>query len=193
MADFYEISVAPSTVSPVTLQEALDWCRVDGSSSDSLIVSSLVNVATEQLEKATNRYFNSRTVIGHFDSIAESSFERFAYIQLRRGPLGAVSGMTVEIGGSKVSFISYTVKDTGGFPRLLLTKGIPSVDDVAYPVEVTFTAGYSDVPEDIKTMIKQYTLFLYENRGDVIPDGKVGFPLEVKMIMKKYRIVNTYG
>jgi len=193
MADYYEISVAPTTVSPVTLQEALDWCRVDGSSSDSLIVQALLDTATERLEAATNRYFNSRTVVGHFDALAMSQYERFPYITLRRAPLGAVSGVTVETGGSKVAFTDYVVKNTAGFPRILLTGAIPTVDDVPYPIEVTFTAGYGTVPEGIKTMIKQLTLFLYENRGDVTPEGEAGLPLEVRAMLKKYRIVNTYG
>ena len=90
----------------------------------------------------------------------------------------------------------FLTKDTSSYARLLFTEALAIADEVAYPIEVEFIAGYGavvDVPEAIKTAIKQYVLFLYENRGDVAPDSKRGLPIEVETILRKYRIVNTFG
>jgi len=49
------------------------------------------------------------------------------------------------------------------------------------------------IPELIKTMVEQMVLFHYENRGDISTDARQQIPFVAKQIIKKYRIVNTYG
>ncbi len=193
--DIYAITT-PAAEKPVTLKEALDWCRVDQNSPDEGLVGALITAATEMCENYTNRVFVSRTFSGKFDAIDASNCEVYPFIELRRAPFVSLSAITLVVDGSPVAVDGVLTKDSATFARLLFTETLDSADEVAYPLVVTFVAGYGDassVPVDIKTAIKQYVLFLYENRGDVAPDGKQGMPLVVTTILHKYRIVNTFG
>lgn len=193
--DKYTITVA-ATEEPVTLNEALDFCRIDQNSPDEGLVTALIKAATLQCENYTNRVFIERTYLGEFDCQEVSKFERYPFIELRRGPFKSLTSITLEEDGSPVAVTGVLTKDTPSYARLLFTETLNTADEVAYPLQVTFVAGYGaavDVPEDIKTAIKQYVLFLYENRGDVAPDGNQGLPVVVASILHAYRIVNTFG
>jgi uncharacterized phiE125 gp8 family phage protein len=192
--DFYEIKT-PAATAPVTVTMVKDWCRIDHNQEDTLL-GVIANTATNQLELATNRNFINRTWTGKFDTICVTKFERFPFIELARSPLISVDSVKVESGGSQltISTSNYTVKNTSGYPRILFTETLPTFDEVAYPVEVEFQVGYgatsTDMPDDIRTMLKQYVLFLYENRGDVEAVGGISMPHEVRLIANRYRISN---
>ena len=193
--DFYAITVAASG-NPVTDNDALDFCRVDQNSPDEALVKALVTAATLQCENYTNRVFMERTYLGEFDALQVSQCELYPFIELRRGPFKSLTSITLEIDGSPVAVTDVLTKDTPSYARLLFTEALASSDEVAYPLQVTFKAGYGNVaavPEDIKTAIKQTVLFWYENRGDVAPDGNQGLPLVATTILHAYRIVNTFG
>lgn len=193
--DFYTIKT-PATEEPVTLNEALDFCRVDQNSPDEKLVEALVTAATEQCENYTNRVFVSRTFTGGFACLDISNQETYPFIQLRRAPLVSITSTTIEIDGSPVAVSGVKTKNTATYARLLFTESLPSSDVVAYPLQVEFVAGYgaaSDVPEDIKTAIKNLVLYLYENRSDIAPDSKAFMPLIVTSILHKYRIVNIFA
>jgi len=193
--DFYTITV-PAAEEPITLNDALDWGRVDQNSPDEKLIESLITVAVEQCENFTNRVFVERTFLGQFDCAEQSQFERHPFVELRRGPFKSLTSITLEIDGAPVAVTGVLTKNSATYARLLFSETLSTSDDVAYPLQVTFKAGYgaaSAVPEDIKTAIKQAVLFWYENRGDVAPDGKQKLPLVATMILHKYRIVNTFG
>lgn len=194
--DFYTITGAASE-EPVTLNDVLAFCRIDQNSPDESLVKLLITAAIEQCENYTNRVFVERTFLGQFDCIQTSRFERFAFIELRRGPFKSLTSITLEIDGSPVAVTGVLTKNSATYARLLFSETLSSSDDdVAYPLQVAFVAGYGAaavVPEDIKTAIKQTVLFWYENRGDVVPDGKQRLPGVATMILHKYRIVNTFG
>lgn len=195
MTDYYEITTAPATP-PLTTSEAKEFLRVDNSADDALI-EALVMAATNQGEKYTNRVFIERTITGFFSGFDFSQFERYPFITLRRAPLGVINSIKVMLNDAleDIPSADYQLKKSSGFARILFLVSI-SADDVPYPVEVGFDIGYGkpgEVPDDIKTAIKQHVLFLYENRGDVQPEGGKGIPVEVKAIYGKYRILNTYG
>ena len=193
--DFYTITVAPDG-EPVTLNDVIDWCRIDQNSPDESLVKLLITAAIEQCENYTNRVFIERTYLGQFDCLEVTKFELYPFIELRRGPFKSLTSITLEVDGSPEAVDGVLTKDSATYARLLFTEIISGADIVAYPLQVTFKAGYgaiAAVPEDIKTAIKQLVLYLYENRGDVAPDSKKFMPLEVTTILHKYRIVNTFG
>lgn len=195
MNDLYEVTVA-ATEEPVTSLNAKDFLRIDLTDDDE-IVNALITACTNQLEKYTNRVFVQRTFKGSFSLLQLSDFEEYPYVQIRRAPLVSITSVKAMVGGELVDISSdnYQLKEKNGFSRILFTESI-SCDDVPYPLEVIFVAGFgaaSAVPQDIKTAIKQYMLFLYENRGDVLPDGNINFPVVTQAIADKYRIVNTFG
>lgn len=193
--DKYTITIAAAD-DPVTLNEALVFCRVDTNSPDESLIQALIKAATLQCENYTNRVFIERTFLGEFDCLEATRFEKYPFLELRRGPFKSLTSITLEVDGSPVAVSDVLTKDTPSYARLLFTESLDTADEVAYPLQVTFVAGYGDaddVPDDIKTAIKQYVLFLYENRGDVAPDGNQGLPVVVTSILHAYRIVNTFG
>lgn len=195
MTDYYEITTPAATL-PMSLAEAKKFLRVDNSADDSLI-EGLLSAAINQGEKYTNRVFIERTITGYFSGFDLSQFERYPFITLRRSPLKTINSVKVMLNDTlqDIPAADYQLKKSSAFARILFLASI-SADDVPYPVEVGFDVGYGNpgaVPEDIKTAIKQHALFLYENRGDVQPEGGKGVPVEVKAMYSKYRILNTYG
>ena len=197
--DNYTITVV-ATEEPVSLTEALDFCRVDQNSPDEGLVEILIKAATLQCEKYTNRVFIERTFLGEFDCLQATRFETYPFIELRRGPFKSLTSITIESGGSPVAISDVLTKDTPSYARLLFTESLDIADVVAYPLQATFVAGYGEaaaVPEDIKLAIKQAVLFWYENRGDVGTDDET--PVDFKLpsvsmiILHSYRIKNTFG
>jgi len=194
MDDFYQVTTPPADL-PISLEEAKSFCKIDGSDDDN-IVKALLSAVTEQGEKFTNRCFVTRTITGSFSNAQVTRCERFPFLALRRAPLVAIASfkITVDDALTDVDSDNYQEKNTSSFARILII-GSLTFDDVPYPLQVEFTAGYGlakDVPEDIKDGLKMHLAFLYENRGDVMPEGKIPMPLEVKAIYGKYRILDTF-
>lgn len=182
--DHYEITT-PATSDPVLLSEAKAWCRITHSSEDA-VITALIKTAVTQLESYTNRTFSVRTIRGSFSSLECSRYEKGPVLTLRRSPLISLTSVTV--GGDAVDPGIYEVRQTSGFSSIVFNE-IPEYDgDDVYPIEAVFTAGYSTVPEDIKTAIKQYVCLLYSARGDcdIVPKY-------IKTIVSHHRIVNTFG
>lgn len=195
MTDYYEITTPAATL-PMSSAEVKKFMRIDTSADDALI-EAFISAATNQGEKYTNRAFIERTITGYFSGFDLSQFERYPFLTLRRAPLKAINSVKVMLNDSlqDIPVADYQLKKSTAFARILFLATI-SADDVPYPVEVGFGVGYGTpgaVPEDIKTAVKQHVLFLYENRGDVQPEGGKGMPVEVKAMYSKYRILNTYG
>lgn len=196
MADFYEIKTA-ATTDPSELEEVKSFMYVDISDDDTLI-KALFQSAVLLGEKLTGRVFVERTFTGKFSQMETSRFECYPFITLRRGPLVSVTSVKVMIDDvlTAVPSDDWQVKEDSAYARILFTNTPVNSDDVPYPLEVEFIAGYgeaTDVPEDIKIAAKQHTLFLYENRGDVVPEGKINMPIVARTLYKKYRIINTFG
>jgi uncharacterized phiE125 gp8 family phage protein len=192
MSDFYELKTPPSGF-PVDFTKTSQWCR-DIDTTDTDLVNELIEASTDSIEKATNRVFIERTYTGKFSNTCISQFELYPYIEIRRSPLNSITN--IKVNGDILDTEDYLLKESQGFSRILFLNSLDLDFELTYPIEVEFIAGYGDestVPGNIKVAIQQYVLFLYENRGDVIPTGKNQFPLVTHKIVKKNRIVNSYG
>ena len=191
--DFFELTTPPAE-EPVTFTEAQNWCR-DIDVADTDLVNELIITAREEIEKAMNRVFVQRSFTGKFSDYAFTNEEIHLFVELRRAPL--ISVTAVRVNGTALDSADYVVRVKHGFSRVLFPNINRDIDDeLAYPIEVDFTAGYgnaANVPKEFKTAIQQYVLFLYENRGDVDTDGSVSFPLVTKKIVRRNRIINSYG
>lgn len=197
IVDYYNVTTAPTTA-PITLAEAKAFCRVDVSTDDTLITA-LIDAVVEIGEKFTNRCFVTRTIEGFYSGLDSSRLETTYFLNVRRAPLITISDLEYYSDAAYTSFTDYTLRQSNGFSRILFTNGASDAvidTDAIYPWKLTFTAGYgaaSDVPQAIKQALLAHVNFLYENRGDVVADGKIGMPLETKAIYSgKYRIIDTF-
>lgn len=174
----------------ITLNEAKEFLRIRASADDTLLTS-LILAVTEWGQKYTNRQFGSRQFIGYFAGLKISRSEIYRFLTIRRSPLTEVSQVEIMQSGSYIAFTDYQEKPTSSFARLLFP-GVVNCDPVPYPIKVSFTAGYEDVPEIIKTALKTHLSFLYENRGDAEPDGKIRVPALTKNLYQPVRIIDTW-
>jgi len=197
--DFYEIETAATTY-PVTLDEARDFLKTPSivTADDTLIEDILIKAATSRVEKYCNRVFVQRTFTGKFSNLKSSDYEVYPFIELRRSPLISVSSVKTYVDESltDVDSDSYYLKESPTFARILFTETADCDDDIAYPMEVEFIAGYgaaSAVPECIKTAILMYINFMYENRGDVPAEGDREIIKQINMILDPgIRIINSF-
>lgn len=195
MTDLYKVTAAPSET-PISLAEAKDFIRVDNTDDDT-IITRMINTATRKGEKYTNRVFVDTEFSAFYDSVESSCQEVYTFVQVRRAPLFALTTIEISVSGSFTALTGTIFKETNGYGRVLFPDGLSGFDtDVAYPLKLTFTAGYgaeAAVPDQIKDALLEHVAFLYENRGDTEPESKKGIPAEVKALYSDFRILNTYG
>lgn len=195
MIDDYYTVTAASSEEPITLDEAKDWCRVS-TTDDDVLITSLITTARMFGENYCNRIFVDTTYDCFFSDLDTSNMETYSFIQLRRAPLSSITDVSVYSGGSYTTTTDYNLRQTNGYSRLIFANGISPDLYQIYPLRVQAVFGYggaADVPEEIKTAVKQHVAYLYENRGDVVSEGTLPMPLETKLIYSRhYRILNTF-
>jgi len=179
----------------VTLAEIKNWLKIEHNSDDTLLNSLRIS-CIDYAERYTNLCFITRNIILDF-SILEFKTSRYSptyYIDIIKPPVICVVLVQSIIDDiyTKVPESYYSFKNTANIGRILFYT-IPNFDvREAYPIRVYFVSGFGstsdDVPELIKTAIKEHVAFLYENRGDVISEGSLGIPLETTMNLNKYKV-----
>ena len=173
--------VAPVT-EPVTLQEAKDYARIDGSTEDTLITS-LIKMARLQCEAFMGKAIIRKTVT--IDSFT------FPYQwQLPYGPLVSANDVTkvVTIDQNNVETALQYQLNIGLFPKIAITSG-----DQSFKFRMIYTAGFTTVPEDIKLAIKMMVNTLYERREDFSDLQAIESPLGVKALLMPYKTYNWFG
>lgn len=152
---------------PVTKAEAKSWCRIDVSDDDSLI-ETLITAARIMCEQYTNISFITRTVTAVLNNSCGNIFL----------PYGPVTGTvaTVDRDGTSIS----DVKIYGNVFKFIES---PCVDYM----RVSYTAGYSTLPPNLKTAVLSQIAWMYENRGDANVAGMLS--MGSKMILKPIRRV----
>lgn len=195
--DSYRVTVPPDE-EPVTLAEAKKDAKVR-SVADDVLLAGRIAAARQLIEQFTNRRFITQTIEGSFDCLEASRYERYPFVYFRRAPLISLTSVEVDEGDGFVATTDFQLKQQGdGFPIITFT-GSPVLDREAqgYPLKIVAVVGYgaaASVPELIKTCIKMYVNFLYENRGDAMPEGDPGLPKEIKALLRPgFKIVHTFG
>ena len=190
-------TVSPSGY-PVTLAEVKLFLKVTNTAEDALITA-LITACTERLEQYTGQYFISRTVQGDFSNMFISGTESYPWIKLRRVPVIAITSVQVSVGDTFVDE-SYQLKTpTHGFARILFNDFTDTLDDVPYPLQIVFTAGYGnadDVPENIKLAIKMCINSLFRNRGDcggTCESNGSALPSVIRSLVAPYKIIEVYA
>ncbi|MGW8180403.1 MAG: head-tail connector protein [bacterium] len=172
--------VTAPTEHPLSLSDLKEHLRVDGSDSDSELVS-LLDEATNYVESMTGRRMITQTWKLVMDGFKDS-------VVLPYPPLQSVSSITYQDASDATQTLAstnYTV-DTDSEPARVAqsaTGTYPSTYDDLNAVTITFVCGYGgreDVPEELKRAIKLYAQWAYDM------DEKAEAPLD--HIIGKWRI-----
>ena len=180
----YSVQLAETApiVEPVTLAEAKEYARIDGSSEDTLITS-LIKAARLHCESFTGKSLIPKTV-------TVTSFTYPYQFQMPYGPLLSENNVTkcVTLDQNAVeTTLNYQV-NAGLYPKLFILGGAQS-----YKFKLIYTAGFTTVPEDIKLAIKMMVNTLYERREDFSDLQAIESPLGVKALLMPYKTYNWFG
>ena len=158
--------VDPSAVPPVTLDEAKEWLRVDGTDQDGTI-DTLILAATEWAEGYTRRAFVDREIETTFGSFPAINVDAY----LPKPPVGNITAITyVDSDGTAQVFdeSTVTIEKLTGLARV--NPDEPDWPQGVFSCEFVYTAGYGptggSVPEEIKTAILIATAQMFEVRVD---------------------------
>lgn len=165
------------TEEPITVSDALDFCRIEAETDDT-VVDSLIVVARRHIEGAVlNRSLLTQTWDWTLDSFpCATSTNPYGSLIVPRPPLQSITSISyVDTAGATQTFSSanYMV-DTAiepGRVNLVYGQSWPSTSCIPNAVTVRFVAGWTapaDIPEEIKQAIKVYVGTLYENRESLV-------------------------
>lgn len=163
--------VTPAASEPITLAEAKNFLRVDGSDEDALI-SALISAAREMCESYTRRILVTTTIDEYFDGFPNyKDAVSKDIIYLSRGPVQSVASVKYvdEIGSEETVDSSYYVVDTISEPaRIASTAGWFATNGIINQVIVRYTVGtdVSAIPTPLKQGMMLIISDLYDNRGD---------------------------
>lgn len=135
---------------PVTLAEAKAWIRVDTAiTADDTLITELIKVARAQCEGFLGVSLISRTVTAILNNSAGN-------IELPYGPLVSFTSLT-DVNGDAITSDDYTLQGIG-------FKWLKEPCD-EYMTAV-YTTGYTTVPLNFKTAVKEQVAWLYDSRGE---------------------------
>lgn len=166
------------TATIVTLQEAKDYLRVDYNEDDTLI-QNLIDTARIRLEQYAGVAMTARTlqVVAYVDY----------FIELPYFPINNIT---------KVEYWNQTnwveITSPGGYVVLgTTTKKVQMVSPLCSEYRFTYTCGYTDTPESMKTAILKMVGDLYEYRESSVEATKPSANLTTAYeLMKPYKRIN---
>ena len=178
---------------PVTLVEAKDYIRVDGTDEDTLITS-LIIAARECAERITRRAFITTTFILSLDKTPNTFF-----VVLPRPPLLSIvkiESFDDDDAATLFAATNYTIALQRMVGKVVLKRGVTWPTDLrrADGITIEFTAGYgaaADVPGAIKTAILRIMGELYEHREDAIISASLAsgeVPFNSERLLRKYKV-----
>lgn len=140
---------------PVSLQELKDYAKIDFDTDDTLL-QSLITVSRLFLETYTGLSFIPKRLTA----------------QLRN----ECGGIEIPYGPMQGDLDQTLITDRDGNETTIETEGLDflSIRTQTAFVQLIYGAGYTTLPEPLKTAIKAQAFFLYENRGERLSFGMAG-------------------
>lgn len=140
-------------VEPVTLSEAKDFCKIDITTDDALITA-LITAARQMCESYTAVGFVERELTAVVNNMNGD-------IYIPYGPIVDVISVTDESNNSLILGTGYTL--TGiSFKRL----ETPRFNNIT----INYIAGYSALPQVLKTAVLNQVYYMYDNRSQGVDD-----------------------
>jgi uncharacterized phiE125 gp8 family phage protein len=169
---------------PVTAVEAKSQCRIEDTSSDTLI-DGLIAAATEYVELYTGRAIVSQTWELVLDDFSDAML-------IPRGPVTSITSVkyfdTADV-EQTVTGTNY-VLDAASDPQWVVKASDytwPEVAEGVNNVIVRFVCGYSTVPAPIKQAILLLIGQWYDNRADATDRPLIAMPNAVEALLTNYR------
>jgi len=180
------IDLAPPLVEPIDLAYAKTFLRVDNTDEDTLI-STLIKTARHQVENSIGRALIRRSFIyrGHAPRGNCLSLPRPPLLDVARLSLIADNDVGIDIPAS-----DYTVNVRHNPGELRLKNSAKWTDYLAdfATLEIEFSAGYGDAPEDVPFPIRQAILLLLSQSFEHRDTGeKPPTPMMVDALLMPYR------
>lgn len=171
------LSIAPLAESVVSLADLKEHCRAYGDDDD--VVASAGLAASEWVEQWTQRLLASRTITMELFGLPMTSHP----LELPGGIVTAVASVVAE--GDTLTGYTFA----GDSPAYLFpATEWPVVDGTGLPVAVTYTAGYTTVPEPLLMAVKLIAAELYDQRRQGTEAQMRNAPVSAEYLMARYRI-----
>jgi uncharacterized phiE125 gp8 family phage protein len=175
---------------PVTLAEAKSWLKEESDDNDDLITG-MVRAAAVFVETLTGMKLRA----GNVDQVYPGFATRLV---LYRRPLNAITAVEYDDGSTgeaiQLDASGYRLREFAGQPCLVPPFGgsFPTAERLDGAVRVSWSAGdasNADVPDDIKTAVKQMVSHWFINREAVaLASGSFQeVPMGAQMLLMNYR------
>jgi uncharacterized phiE125 gp8 family phage protein len=149
---------------PVTPAEVKAYAKIDTGSVDDTIIGYLITTARQQCEDFTGVSIIPRTVTTVINNSCGGIFLPYC-------PFKTLTSIK-DKDGNVILTADYQITGTK-FPQLIY----PMWDRML----LVYTAGYTTLPQEIKTAILQQVFYLYENRGDTAIISRSGIVAELTL------------
>jgi len=169
-----------STALPVSIAEVKDYLKIEYDEED-LIIKTLIVAARDLAENITKRTITPTSYVGYIDKFPNSTV---SWISLPKPPLSTASSNVVITYVEDTTAGTLTTWDATAYTVDFVSEPArvyPSYDN-SYPtnvrlqrnaVSIAYKAGYSTVPEPIKTWMYLRVSVLYEYRNPIIEGRSV--------------------
>ena len=158
----------PPPAEPVTLDEAKQFLRIDHDAEDGFI-RTLIQSARERLEA----YLNSAMITRLFRVSVPAAVE----VRLPRWPVIMVDAVRAD--DAPTSQFHADLRKRPSTVSVFATEWI----------EIDFTAGYGETPDDVPAPLRQALLLLVAHAYERREDPPVSMPLMVDALTLPYRVV----
>ena len=142
--DITDIEPSGGITEPVTLAEAKNFCKIDVSEDDTLI-EMMITACRLECEAITNIGFVQREII-----VTQDNRNGGAYLPL--GPVGTVTAVDDEDGDPIVNY------------RIVGSTWKQILEPVRERIVLTYDAGYTTLPVDLKLALLECIYFRYDER-----------------------------
>lgn len=163
----------PSGPEPCTLQQCKDQLKIDFSTDDALITA-LISAARAQIEQ-----YCGVSIVDHEVNLV-AKLDGCNLFELPYGPVDHTTIDLIQLAVSGGTNDEDPTFDTYGEHFVQ----IKSYDDAMFAV--TYTAGYTEVPEPLAQAVIHQVAYLYEHRGD---EDIPGMSPTAKILANPYRRV----
>lgn len=174
---------------PISIEDAQQYLLLDAdiAADDTQIVESLITAARQYCEHYCDRALVKQAYITTFDRFIDGIYLpggnvinvlSFSYLNEMREK-------------TEVDPAIYSVSAKGRL-RLNPHDSWPRHEDIPNSIQIEYTTGYEQVPQDIIQAMRLLITSFYENRSEVVVGASTGrIPFGVHALLSRHRIVGV--